>query len=117
MVLIITLSCSSCAHAPLSKPFLVVSLDEVELFVEGADITQLITINSGNLKFEKTFDSSAYEYTASGRGTFVVYNHSCQYSTRKLHCDSKEVDISLGAVIFRKNGVILPYNLLPLVTR
>ena len=108
---------ASCApRLSLQRPFVVLHFADIDLVVEReTSIEAAVPLPEGNLRFDRIQESAHFK--AEGSGTFIVKGRAFRYLAGSLSCDCGEFDKSMGALLIRGDGSLVPVNLLSLLAR
>jgi hypothetical protein len=93
--------------------------DEFYIFVEGSrNVSDVIEIIGDSISLQELNWGGGRAYSIEGYGAFIVRgDHECLYTPGALQCEGQTVDVTMGGVIFKRDGEILATNPLPIMAR
>lgn len=104
----------SCNHS-IAKPPVKIQAPGYFLFVEGGqNLEDVLTVVNGDLEFNCSGPDTGY-CTLTGQGQVLIHGHRCTLSPDRLSCNGDPLDLSLGGVLIRDDGSIVPVNPLPML--
>lgn len=110
--------CLSCHSLPkLAHPYSEAELEGVAIFLElRKDSEGFQSLSQGLHITSEEINARTY-FKITGTGLFSIGDHECSYDAKIFVCGGLEMDKSLGGILFKRNGDIIPVNPLILLAR